>query len=353
MRNKFKIILFLSLPLQWLLVQWASRHSQWIESYYSTGIYPYIAKFLQNLFGWIPFSVGDLLYVALGIYLIRWLILLFKKSAKSLKEKLLDLAALLSIIYFVFHFFWGLNYYRLPLHKVLGIEAEYTTEELIETTKKLILNSNLELGNIVEISTVLTQKQIRKETSKAYKSTSHQLTQNIPLKSTKNSLFSLAITYLRYGGYFNPFTGEAQVNAKPTMELYTFISAHEQAHQLGYAAENEANFAAILANSSHEDAYVRFSAYTYALSYCLNEIRRRDKQVYDELRDKVDKRILNMYQSQYEFWKAYDNPMEVISKKVWDNFLKASQQTGGIKSYSYVVALIVNYDQKHSDFLEE
>jgi len=33
----------------------------------------------------------------------------------------------------------------------------------------------------------------------------------------------------------------------------------------------------------------------------------------------------------------------VISKAFWDQFLKANNQSKGIMSYSYMVALVVNY----------
>ena len=45
-----------------------------VEKYYSTGIYPSIARLLRLLFGWVPFSVGDFLYAACFIYLIISLI---------------------------------------------------------------------------------------------------------------------------------------------------------------------------------------------------------------------------------------------------------------------------------------
>ena len=44
-----------------------------------------------------------------------------------------------------------------------------------------------------------------------------------------------------------------------------------------------------------------------------------------------------------DFWKSYENPFETISKTVWDRFLKVNNQTNGIKSYNYMVGLIVNY----------
>ena len=41
-----------------------------VEKYYSTGVYPVITRSLRWLLGWLPFSVGDLLYTAAGIYLL-------------------------------------------------------------------------------------------------------------------------------------------------------------------------------------------------------------------------------------------------------------------------------------------
>ena len=43
-----------------------------------------------------------------------------------------------------------------------------------------------------------------------------------------------------------------------------------------------------------------------------------------------------------EEWKKYDNPFETYFKKVYDLFLKANNQTKGIKSYNLVVDLLVN-----------
>ena len=49
-----------------------------------------------------------------------------------------------------------------------------------------------------------------------------------------------------------------------------------------------------------------------------------------------------------DFWGSYENPFETFSKIFWDNFLKANNQTDGIKSYNYMVALVVNYFEDKS-----
>ena len=48
-----------------------------------------------------------------------------------------------------------------------------------------------------------------------------------------------------------------------------------------------------------------------------------------------------------DFWESYNNPFEDLSKAFWDNFLKANNQEKGIMSYSYMVALAVNYFEKN------
>ncbi len=48
-----------------------SLYSGAVERYYSTGIYPFIAGLQRLLFGWIPFSIGDIFY---GIAII-WIII--------------------------------------------------------------------------------------------------------------------------------------------------------------------------------------------------------------------------------------------------------------------------------------
>src|SRR3954465_13186366 len=59
-----------------------------VEKYYSTGLYPIISRLLRFLFGWIPFSLGDVLYLLAGIWLviqtIRFFAAIFKRRANKI-----------------------------------------------------------------------------------------------------------------------------------------------------------------------------------------------------------------------------------------------------------------------------
>lgn len=322
-----------------------------VENYYSNGIYPIISKTSRFLFGWLPFSVGDVLYAALVIYIIKWFVKNLKNFYLKPKQTLTSIFAFLSIIYFCFHFLWGINYYRIPLYKTLTLEKNYTTEELLLITEKLIATANnyhqkIAVHDSIKAVIPYSSSQIYKKTKNGY----NQLQKKFPSlnyqpKSIKNSLWSLPLTYSGYSGYLNPFTNEAQVNYLIPKYHFPLVSCHEEAHQIGYAAENETNFIGYLACMENPDIYFKYSGATFAVRYCLNELYRRDQEQYKHLIKKLNKGILKDFKESQIFWGSYQNPIEVVLKYGYDLFLKSNNQQKGIKSYSYVVALIVNYEK--------
>jgi hypothetical protein len=161
--------------------------------------------------------------------------------------------------------------------------------------------------------------------------------------SVKHSIYSLPLTYMGFSGYLNPFTNEAQVNSVIPPHKYPTTGSHEEAHQLGYAAENETNFLGCLASIHNEDPYFNYSGYIFALRHCLNEIYQRDEQAYEALVESINEGIIANYRESYELWQYYQNPLEPFFKNTYNVFLKANNQDKGIESYSYAVALFVNY----------
>jgi len=163
----------------------------------------------------------------------------------------------------------------------------------------------------------------------------------------KKSMFSSLSSYMGIGGYLNPFTNEAQVNEKTPLFRFPIISAHEIGHQVGYSAENETNLIGYLVTVKNEDVYFQYSAYAYALAYCLNAIASTDEKVFEQTFDNLNEGTKKNYQELQYFYDAYENPFEPIFKSVFSTFLKANNQQDGIKSYSRVVHLLVGYHEKY------
>ncbi|MBO6880431.1 DUF3810 domain-containing protein [Winogradskyella sp.] len=348
LKNK-KLGLVIFLGIQILLISILKNYPEFVELFYSNGLYVYISKLMRYVFGWIPFSVGDIFYTLAGIYAIRWLVLDRKRVVKDTKNWLLDIGAVLSIAYFAFHILWAFNYYRQPLYKFLNLEADYTTEQLVSFTKRLIdksntIHSQLAINDSTKVEMPFSKREAFDKVPNGYEKLSEEYPHlYYEPKSIKKSIYSTALTYMGFSGYLNPFTNEAQVNGLVPTYKFPTTSCHEAAHQLGFAAENEANFIGSLAAIHNDDIHFKYSGYTFALRYCLVEIFRREKDLYYEILSTVNKGILKNYQEVESFWKSYENPLEPLFADTYDSFLKANNQSAGMKSYSYVVALLVNY----------
>lgn len=349
MQKRTRIVLALFLPVQIIALRILRNFPEFVETYYSQGVYPFISSLLRYTFGWIPFSIGDVFYLLLIVLAIRWLIKNYDRLWKEPVWFFADITVTLSIAYLTFNLVWGFNYLRQPLHKTLNLESDYSTEQLLSTTQRLIQKSNelhrsLGYDDSVKIDLPYTQKEIFQQSKNGYQNLEKEYPSlHYAPKSIKKSIWSLGLTYMGYSGYYNPLTGEAQVNGLIKNYKFPVVSCHEQAHQIGYAAENEANFIATLATINNDDPYFQYTGYIFALRYCINELARRDMDLYESILTTINFGILESYREMREFWLAYKNPFENLSKAFWDQFLKANNQSKGIESYSYMVALVVHY----------
>ncbi|TVZ51045.1 DUF3810 domain-containing protein [Dokdonia sp. Hel_I_53] len=356
-KNRTYIIIALALPLQMLLVRLLAKYPTLIEEWYSNGLYPILSKGFRYALGWLPFSFGDLLYFAVILFALSEIIKLVTHRFKTYKSFLIKGCAVLSVIYFAFHLLWGMNYYRQPLHKAIGVENEYTTEELVAVTVKLIERSNI-LHRKLSVSDSLKvsfgkgdleayRREVFKQTLYGYKSLQEKFPKlNYPPPSIKNSLWRYPLSIMGYSGYLNPITNEAQINGMIPPHRWPVVSCHEQAHQLGFAKENEANFIAVMATLHNEDLYFQYSGSIFALRYCINDVYSRDAELGEELKSCMNLGILANYQDSRAFWDEMDNPLEPIFDLLYGNYLKANNQPAGLLSYSYMVALLVNYDKQ-------
>lgn len=353
MGQKIKTIIAIALPLQIILVKWVGSYPELIEKYYSNGLYPGISWFLRTLFGWMPFSIGDLFYLALLILAGRHLYI----HRKSIKKKpllfLKDMVVVLSITYFAFHLLWGMNYYRQPITWKLGIDKEYSKSELATFTRYLAIKANhyqkeITGDSIDPVKIPYSKKEIFKKTKDGYallKETYPNFEYKKP--SLKSSLYSLPLTYMGYGGYLNPFSNEAQVNGITPLYRLPTVSGHEVGHQLGYSAEDATNFIGFLVTVRNEDVYFKYTAYSHALAYCLSDLSRKDDVKFQEIVEQLNPGVKKNFKEVSEFWKQYENPLEPMFKSIFNTFLRANNQQEGIKSYNSVVGLLINYHDKY------
>lgn len=339
-----------------ILLSVLSRFPEIIENYYALGIYPLIAAGLRISFGWLPFSLGDILYTLLGIFvlwrLIRFIRTILKKrwtrayGFKSLYTTLY----VCGILYALFYLLWGLNYSRQGIaHQLaLTVTQNYTTQELQNLTTTLLQKTNhdrRQLGSPIELPN---HKTLFNQAVTSYR----HIQRKYPFlayrhRSIKVPVYNTLGSYLQYTGYYNPFTGEAQVNTALPGILLPYVACHEMAHQLGYATEDEANFVGFLAATASTDPLFQYSTHLELFRYANSELWYRDSNMARSNYKQLDTLVKEDLKHLQQFFIAHENPIGKLTTKIYGLFLKANKQPQGLDTYDQVTAWLLAYRKKN------
>jgi hypothetical protein len=345
----------LMIIVQIIVIQILSRFPDTIDRYYSEAFYQYISTFSRMITGWTIISIGDIVYMVLIFYTLGWLWKTRKNWKLEKKSQIIKLLTFMSILSMIFHLTWGLNYQRIPLTNKLNIDKKYTLEELEHFTLNWIDKTNqlhikITKDSLEKVIIPFDNEEMFRIAVKSYQEINNQYSYlNYHHPSIKNSLFHVPLSYMGFGGYLNPFTNEAQINGMlPKYNLPT-TTLHEMSHQMGYAAESEANFISVLVSINSEDTFFNYSGYTYALKYLMRSLEKLQSDKQDLLWNQINPGILKNYEETKEFWEAHINPLQPIFKSFYDRFLKLNQQKDGMEGYSKFVGILINHEKQNSD----
>ena len=325
-----------------IFAQWFMRSDQRVEHWYALGVYPYISGLLQFSLGWIPFSAGDLLYctviiwVALRLWKFASVILGKEFGNRGGKEMLLRrslrLLTLMAWIWLAFHVLWGFNYYRKSIPDQFGFVVERPSrKELVHFTQYLLSETN---RYAIELKTF------------PQKNATHEYCLNLDSQYPKASLFGVIGNYMGYGGYYNPFTGEAQMNNHMPAFMLPFIAVHEKAHQLGYAKESEANFMGYLAAMQSADSCLKYSANLEMFIYANNALRRSDSVAARNNFKALSPIAIKDLKSYRAFVKKYQGPIDEFTTWFYTKFLRLNNQPEGMYSYNRGMVYVMRYINK-------
>ena len=327
-----------------------------IESSYTSGIYPYISSFLRRLLGSVPFSVGDVLYGFLFFFALwkvaQWPKRLRKDKLTGFRSKIawLKTFRFFLLLYIIFNLMWGLNYDRKGIHYQMDFRREeYSKEEVININNVLLQQVNTCKEALLRqgISYPST-KDLFKKTNHAFAEAAKKysfLRYSHP--SVKPSLFNFIGNYFGFSGYYNPFTGEAQVNTDVPQFLQPYISCHEISHQLGYAKENEANFAGYIVATASGDSLFMYSAYFDLFLYANGNLYRTDSVAAKRFLALLHPGVKEDIETLKAYYKKYENPAEPVFRWLYGKYLEANDQPLGMTTYSEVVADVIAWHKKY------
>lgn len=350
---RVRAIIIVLFALFIFLVMLFADHPAAVECYYSQGLYPLICRVFHPVFNIFPFSVGDIIYSLIVIWLIyitvRLIMMLLKKQWEFSALLILKVVIGVEIAISAFYLFWGLNYYRPPASELLNLrDSGYSVADLTAVTSELIDSANACRERVDPSDLGQSNKAIYQIAIKAV----NQLEDSSSVfkafhPDIKPSLLTPLLNYLGTSGYYNPFTSESQVNYQMPVFTRPFVACHELSHQMGFAPEDEANFVGFIAGIHSHDRLLRYSAYHEGVQEFMFALRHQDSVARKELRKCISPQVLADFKTEREYWLAYEGRVERISSVFYDNFLKANNQPYGLRTYNRMVLLVLAYRKKH------
>jgi len=339
-----------------LFIRILATQKDWVEKYYTHGTYPVISLIQRYLFGWLPLSVGDWIYGALSVIILlktAWFFrdLVLKKINRSyLVSGLQQLIFFFLFVYVFFNLGWGLNYNRQGIAKKLSLQTDSFSVNQLDTLTRVLLQranhcrSQEQQGIRQQLKR---KKNLFHQAQLSFDSAATQfsfLTMQAP--SIKPSLYSYMGNYLGFQGYYNPFTGEGQVNTTIPIFVQPFVTTHEMAHQIGFAKESEANFVGYLVCKKSPNLFFRYSAYLDMYLYANGLLYQLDSSRAIQIASGISPLVAKDIRALKQFYQRYKSPLEDWIMVGYDYFLQANQQPQGKRSYGQVTGWLLAWVRK-------
>ena len=332
-----------------------------VETGYSMQFFKHFSTILRSITGIFPFSIGDVLYAAFVLWLlfqlfktVRFLVSSANKGLKRNYTKTILYHWLVwgASLYIVFNLFWGINYNRIGIASQMGLKKiTYSAGELKLLNQMLLVKVNSSKQAWMQTGLAYPpDKALFGQAADAYDSLQKTYPfLNYKPASLKTSMWGWFGNYASFTGYYNPFTGEAQVNTTVPKFLQPFTSCHEIAHQLGYAKEMEANFVGYLVAKSSKKPLFEYSVYLDLFLYANRNLYETDSTLAKSFRSQLSVSVKEDLKEGVKFNKNHKGFFEPMITWAYGKFLENNEQPQGILSYDAVTGFLIAYYRKFGD----
>ena len=337
-----------------LLIVIIARNNVSFATFFNQKISSVVRAGLAYATNFLSFSLAELFIFLLPvvvIFLIVYAIRCRTQSWKSVFIYTITLLSVISLLFTIFVFAYGVGYYIPTLDEQLSLDSRpVSATELKETAlwlaSELVQFENMFLQDPDGASIMpYTFVEMNRNLMDSYQ----KISESYPFVQKLNSrikpvMASVAMSYTHFTGVYTFFTGEANLNVDFPDYTLPFTAAHEFAHQRGIARENEANFMAFLVCARSDDPYLQYSGYLNLYEYVATALYSADRTLYSDVYAHVPeyaKREMRAYVAFYEKYK--DSEAAEIGNSINNAFLQANGNKDGTRSYGMVVDLAVAY----------
>lgn len=342
----------LLISLAWLAAYFLLRENRAVMKFLCKALVRPWHAFAGRLFSAVPFSVTEwviLFLAALGVVLLVLLIvrLIRRRWVKAYRTGM-TILSVSAAMFALFCLWWGVLYYSDSFTEQAGLERRNISVQELETVTRYFAEQVSSAGEHVERGE---DGVFRADKSDIFRRSAdiyggaEQIFPCLaaPAVRAKPVLLSRLLSYIRYTGFFFPYTAEANLNADSPACLLPSTIAHELAHLRGVAREDEANFCAVVACMESGDEDYRYSGALLAYIYLGNALYSADYDAWREVYSTLSENVRADLRANNDYWARFETSAADVSEKVYESFLQTYGDDRGMQSYGACVDLLTVY----------
>jgi hypothetical protein len=318
------------------LLQWLPLSANWIENTYANGIYAALARTFVPLANATPFTIGDVLLVAIVVGVIAYWIVGWRRARgpRRILRLAVRTAAVAALIIVWFDAAWALNYRRAPIVQRVAFDpGRLNAHNVTAFSARIVdeLNATAPPAHAENLS----EPELERALADAEEPVLRRLGDrgSIAVSRPKRTIFDPWFAKAGIGGQWNPFAYETLLNAEFLPFERPFALAHEWGHVAGFGDESDANLIAALTTLRSKDPFIRYSGLFWAYGF-LPEADRRALHVSPLVR-------ADLKAARERFLRTYDPRLSALQWYVYDKYLRANRVPAGVASYSLFVQVLV------------
>lgn len=323
--------------------------SEWIEQYYSRGIFPGFRVLLDTFItSWFPIPLVYLFIPLFLYFLITNLFTWFR--SKSRGKGLRAIAGVLNFSGWVIGLFllmWGFNYGRQPVGERIGIQPKglelaslqkIIRQEIDVLTK---LRTQIPGADTMALTAQHFPHDMEEKLRQALENALDYYDYPI-VGSVRGRVIEPKGILLRFNtaGIYFPWTGEGHIDAGLIHLQRPYTMAHELAHGYGFGDEGSCSFWAYLAAFNISNPALEYAIRLgYWRSIAVHWVK-ADPVEYNNFRAQLHKGIIADLTAINENIDAYPDIFPDFRNAAYDAYLKAQGIKEGIQNYGRVINLV-------------
>lgn len=342
-----------------------------VETVYASGIGPLVVRPMSLVSGLVPISLVEVAIVSYAM----WVLLAIGRGVLDVRNERrgirnLTMAAGLrtardaGVLILLFYVLWGFNYARPPLVERLGWpewqppevgELEALATEAIDAANQAYwdIHHTKDAGEPTPMPADLGELDLALE--EGWRRAAELLDLPAALGRrygrTKRLLLTPIVARLGVGGFYFPWTGEANVLWDSPAVRRPQSMAHEKAHQRGTGPESEASFLGFVAAAHAPHPHARYAAYVFAQGQLLGMLARADRGKFRRVAMRRYPGVQRDLADDAVYWSQFRGVGTSLGRSINDRFLRTNRVRGGLTSYRRSVRLLLTFAKQNGGTL--